>query len=194
VRRARAGDHEAFRVLVERNQGRLYRLALRVLRDEDAARDAVQEGLLKAYASLDRFEERSRFSTWVYRLVLNQCIDLRRRERADRRVQWPEGDPVEDAALEPAIDADLPPPSGPLEEVARKETREQVARAVDALPEATRATLLLREVDGLSYAEIADVQRIPRGTVMSRLHYARRRVQQALRAAGALSPDEEAAR
>ena len=194
MRRSRAGDHEAFRVLVERNQGRLYRLALRVLRDEDAARDAVQEGLLKAYASLDRFEERSRFSTWVYRLVLNQCIDLRRRERADRRVQWPEGDPVEDAALEPAIDADLPPPSGPLEEVARKETREQIARAVDALPEATRATLLLREVDGLSYAEIADVQRIPRGTVMSRLHYARRRVQQALRAAGALSPDEEAAR
>jgi RNA polymerase sigma-70 factor (ECF subfamily) len=181
-------------VLVERNQGRLYRLALRVLRDEEAARDAVQEGLLKAYASLDRFEERSAFSTWVYRLVLNQCIDQRRRERADRRVEWPQGDPVEDAALEPAIDADLPPPSGPLEEVSRKETREQVARAVDALPEATRATLLLREVDGLSYAEIAEAQRIPRGTVMSRLHYARRRVQQALRAAGALSPDEEAAR
>lgn len=181
-------------MLVERNQGRLYRMALRVLRDEEAARDAVQEGFLKAYVSLDRFEERSSFYTWLYRLVMNQCLDMRRRERADRRVEWQDGDPIEDGALVPALDAELPEPSGPLEEVARKESREQVARAVDTLPEATRATLLLREVDGLSYAEIAEAQRIPRGTVMSRLHYGRRRLQQALRAAGALSPDEEAAR
>jgi RNA polymerase sigma-70 factor (ECF subfamily) len=179
-------------VLVQRYQGRLYRLALRVLRDEEAARDAVQEGLLKAYASLGRFEERSSFYTWVYRLVMNQCIDLQRRERADRRVSWNEGDPLEDGLLEPALEAELPAPVAPLEEVARKQVREQVARAVDALPEAARTTLLLREVDGLSYAEIAQAQGIPRGTVMSRLHYARRRVQQAMRAAGIRSPDEEA--
>jgi RNA polymerase sigma-70 factor (ECF subfamily) len=169
-------------------------MALRVLRDEEAARDAVQEGFLKAYVSLDRFEERSSFYTWIYRLVMNQCIDMRRRERADRRLEWAEGDPLEDAALEPAIDAGLPEPSSPLEEVARGELREQLSRAVEALPETTRATLLLREVDGLSYAEIAEAQQIPRGTVMSRLHYARRRLQQALRVAGTLSPDEEAAR
>lgn len=181
-------------MLVERYQGRLYRMALRVLRDEEAARDAVQESLLKAYSSLDRFEGRSSFYTWMYRLTMNSCIDLRRRERADRRVEWPDGDPIEDGVLEPAVGAELPESSGPLEEVSRKETREQVARAMDALPEATRATLLLREVDGLSYAEIAEAQRIPRGTVMSRLHYARRRLQQALHAAGVLSPDEEAAR
>jgi RNA polymerase sigma-70 factor (ECF subfamily) len=193
IRRVGAGDHAAFRVLVERYQGRLYRLALRVLRDEETARDAVQEGLLKAYASLARFEERSSFYTWIYRLVMNQCIDMQRRERASRRVTWSEGDPLEEAALEPALDAQLPEPTAPLEEVARKELREQVARAVDALPEAARTTLLLREVDGLSYAEIAEAQHIPRGTVMSRLHYARRRVQQAMRAAGFRSPDEEAA-
>lgn len=176
---------------MERYQGRLYRMALRVLRDEDAARDAVQEGLLKAYASLGRFEERSSFYTWVYRLVMNQCIDMRRRERADRRVAWSEGDPIESGALEPALDAQLPEPSAPLDEVARKELRDHVVRAVEALPEAARTTLLLREVDGLSYAEIAEAQSIPQGTVMSRLHYARRRVQQAMRAAGILSPDEE---
>jgi RNA polymerase sigma-70 factor (ECF subfamily) len=181
-------------VLVERTQGRLYRMALRVLRDEEAARDAVQEGFLKAYASLDRFEERSSFYTWLYRLVMNQCIDMRRRERAHRRVEWSEGDPIEDGALEPALDAQLPEPAAPLEEVAREALREPVAHAVDALPEAARTTLLLREVDGLSYAEIAEAQHIPQGTVMSRLHYARRRVQQAMRAAGVLSPDEEAAR
>jgi RNA polymerase sigma-70 factor (ECF subfamily) len=181
-------------VLVERYQGRLYRMALRVLRDEEAARDAVQEGFLKAYASLARFEERSSFYTWLYRLVMNQCIDMRRRERADRRVAWREGDPIEEGMLEPAEGAQLPAASAPLDEVARKELREHVARAVDALPEAARTTLLLREVDGLSYAEIAEAQGIPQGTVMSRLHYARRRVQQAMRAAGVLGADEEAAR
>lgn len=194
MRRARAGDHEAFRILVERYQGRLFRMALRILRDEDAARDAVQEGFLKAYASLARFEERSGFYTWMYRLVMNQCIDMRRRERADRRVAWPEGDPLEEAALEPAVAAALPERAEPLEEVARKELRARVTSAIEALPEAARATLLMREVDGLSYAEIAEAQRIPRGTVMSRLHYARRRVQQAMRAAGIASPDEEEAR
>lgn len=167
-------------------------MALRILRDEDAARDAVQEGFLKAYTSLARFEERSSFYTWIYRLVMNQCIDLRRRERADRRVTFGEGDPIEDGVLEPALDANLPEPAAPLDEVARKELRDHVVRAVEALPEPARATLLLREVDGLSYAEIAAAQGIPQGTVMSRLHYARRRVQQAMRAAGVLGPGEEA--
>ncbi len=94
VRRARAGDHDAFRVLVERYQGRAYRLALRILRSEESARDAVQEAFVKAYTSLARFEERSSFFTWLYRLVTNQCIDMRRREHAERRVEWRDGDVV----------------------------------------------------------------------------------------------------
>ena len=81
VDRARAGDHDAFRVLVERYQGRAYRLALRVMRSEEAARDAVQEALLKAYSSLGRFEGRSSFSTWLSRLGRNQCLDASRRDR-----------------------------------------------------------------------------------------------------------------
>src|SRR5262249_4023897 len=99
VRRARGGDHEAFRLLVERYQGRAHRLALRILRDDEAARDAVQEAFVKAYASLDRFEERASFFTWLYRLVTNQCIDQRRREHRDRRVEWSEGDALEEGLL-----------------------------------------------------------------------------------------------
>jgi RNA polymerase sigma-70 factor (ECF subfamily) len=185
VRRARGGDHEAFRTLVERYQGRAYRLAFRILRSEEEARDAVQEALLKAYTSLAGFEGRSSFFTWLYRLVTNQCIDMRRRGQGARRVEWSDGDPLEEDALRIAPDAEAALPALPEQVLERKELREQIARAIDALPDAARETLLLREVDGLSYAEIAELQGIPRGTVMSRLHYARRKVQQELRAAGA---------
>ena len=135
MRRARAGDHEAFRVLVERYQGRAYRLALRVLRDEEAARDAVQEAFVKAYTSLARFEGRSSFFTWLYRLVMNQCLDMRRRERA--RAAASNGrtaSPLEDGALSLALDAGgAPAPSfAPPTQLARKELREQPGARVDA--------------------------------------------------------------
>ena len=90
VRRARDGDREAFRVLVERHQGRAYRLALRVLRDEEGARDVVQDAFLKAWGSLDRFEGRSGFYTWLYRIVMNLCLDRRRRSHTRREVEWSE--------------------------------------------------------------------------------------------------------
>ena len=184
VRRARAGDHEAFRVLVDRYQGRAYRLALRILRSEEAARDAVQEAFVKAYTSLARFEERSSFFTWLYRLVTNQCIDMRRREHAERRVEWRDEEALESSALRLAPGSEGLLPELPADALERKELGEHMETAIRALPEAARATLLLREVDGLSYAEIAEAQGIPRGTVMSRLHYARRKLQLALRAAG----------
>ncbi len=192
VRRARQGDHEAFRVLVERYQGRAYRLASRVLRNEELARDAVQEAFLKAYSSLARFEGRSGFYTWLYRLVMNQCLDMLRRDRSDRHVDWEDGDPLEAAA------AAAPPPEvagvvfGPAADVMRKELAQRVGEAMAQLPDGPRHTLLLREVDGLSYAEIAEALEIPKGTVMSRLHYARRRVQELLIEAGVVeSPGHE---
>jgi RNA polymerase sigma-70 factor (ECF subfamily) len=186
IARARAGDHEAFRVLVECHQGRLFRLAARVLRDEDLARDAVQDAFLKAYVSLRRFEGRSSLYTWLYRLTLNVCLDIRRRNKSDRTVEWPDADLAEGALPgDPALGtASEPLPSGPDAELERSEIRQQVGQAIEELPPEARETLLLREVDGLSYAEIAETLGIPKGTVMSRLHYARRRLQKLLVAAG----------
>ncbi len=193
IARARRGDHEGFRILVERYQGRAFRLARRVLRNEETARDAVQEALLKAYASLDRFEGRSSFYTWLYRLVMNQCLDLKRRDRSDRHVDWEDGDPVEAAgALQPPPEV-AGVPFAPAAEVMRKELRERVSEAIEQLPPDARQTLLMREVDGLSYAEIAKAQGIPKGTVMSRLHYARRRVRELLIEAGVDRPGGPAA-
>ena len=181
VERARAGDHDAFRVLVERYQGRVYRLALRVLRDDDRAQDAAQEAFLKVYRSLDRFEGRSSFYTWLYRLTMNVCLDMKRRDRSDRQVEWNEElppQPDDSAPMAPS------PVLGPAADLERAELRGFMQRAIDTLPEDARRTFLLREVDGLSYAEIARALRIPKGTVMSRLHYARRRLRTVLLESG----------
>jgi RNA polymerase sigma-70 factor, ECF subfamily len=190
VARARQGDQEAFRVLVERYQGRLHSLAMRVLRDPEQARDAVQDAFLKAYTNLDRFEGRSSFYTWLYRLAMNLCLDLKRRDHGERRLETPEPADLERVATIEARPADQQHwrdhEDAPDEAVSRAELRERVARAIATLPEASRETLILREVEGLSYTEIAEALDIPRGTVMSRLHYARRRVQELLRAAGAI--------
>jgi RNA polymerase sigma-70 factor (ECF subfamily) len=183
VARAREGDHAAFRVLVERYQGRAYRLALRVLRDEEQAQDVVQDAFLKAYGSLARFEGRSGFYTWLYRIVMNLCLDRKRRDRSDREVEWSE-DLSAAAVGHPEASVADPGHSGPHAEAERSELRAVVARAIEALPEDARRTIQLREIDGLSYKEIAETLGIPKGTVMSRLHYARRRLQESLRAAG----------
>ncbi len=179
VERARKGDHEAFRVLVERYQGRAFRLALRVLRDEEQARDAVQDAFLKAYGSLDRFEGRSSFYTWLYRIVMNLCLDRKRRDRSDRHVEW------NDEVATGIEETDAGAGGGAPDEAAeRSQLGAIMAQAIEALPEDARRTIQLREIDGLSYKEIASALGIPKGTVMSRLHYARRRLQETLRAAG----------
>ncbi len=190
IRRVAAGDHGAFRSLVEPYQGRVFGLALRVLRDEDRARDAVQDAMLKVYRSIRRFEGRSSFYTWFYRMVLNTCIDLKRRDRSDREVEWEEGRALEaEARAEGLAGAGVAPaPDDPEAAASRGELRRALARAIEELPEGARETLLLREVDGLSYAEIAEALDIPKGTVMSRLHYARRRLRDRLRAAGVEEP------
>jgi RNA polymerase sigma-70 factor (ECF subfamily) len=187
VDRARHGDHAAFRVLVERYQDRVHGLARRILRDPELARDAVQEGFLKAYAGLERFEGRSGFYTWLYRLVFNQCIDMKRRDRSSRHEEWDD-----EIAREAAPGANIDPMplatelADPANAYHRDQLREALVAAIESLPDDARRTLVLREVDGLSYEEIAKALRIPKGTVMSRLHYARRRVRETLIANGAV--------
>jgi RNA polymerase sigma-70 factor (ECF subfamily) len=182
-------------VLVERYQGRAYRLALRVLRDEEQARDAVQEAFLKAYVHLDRFEERSSFYTWLYRLVMNLCLDAKRRDHSSLLVETAEPDDLERLAAPelrpPDEDAFREHEESPESALGRGQLRHALARAIDELPDAARETLILREVEGLSYAEIAESLGIPKGTVMSRLHYARRRVQDWLRRTGALGAEPQ---
>ena len=193
IERAKRADHAAFRVLVERYQGRAYGLALRVLRNEEQARDAVQDAFIKVYGSLGRFEGRSGFYTWLYRLVMNVCLDMKRRDRSGRHVEWEEERAGEIAQGAEALvsGANAPERQGPGAELERAELREAMARAIETLPEDARRTLELREIDGLSYAEIAQAVGVPKGTVMSRLFYARRRVRAALVEAGVVDATPE---
>ena len=184
VLRARDGDHEAFRILVKRHETRVHALALRLLRDPDWAQDAVQEAFIKAYRALRKFEGRSAFGTWMYRLTYNHCLDMRRADKSGRYVEWEEertlGADI-GASDSPALASSI---RGPGEEMERGELREQLQKAIETLPEPIRQTLVMREVDGLRYGEIADLLEIPKGTVMSRLFHARKRLREVLREQG----------
>lgn len=186
IARAQSGDHDAFRWLVERYQARAFRLAFRVLKDEDQAKDAVQEAFLKVYGSIRRFEGRSSFYTWLYRIVFNFCLDLKRRDRTERHVEWDEGRALDVAIGRGVADgaSQNMEATSAMVDLEREEVRMQVAEAISRLPEAQRETLLLREAEGLSYTEIAEVLGISKGTVMSRLHYARKKVQDILLVSG----------
>ena len=171
VEEARTGSHAAFEELVRRYSERAFRAAYRVLHSPEAAEDVLQEAFLKAYHGLRRFECRSGFYTWLYRIVVNLALDRRRRDRAGSTTEW------EDRVVaEVDARATLPEGSDPERVSRRREVRELVARGIETLPDAQRTVLLLREVDGRSYEEIAEAMRISKGTVMSRLHYARRKM------------------
>jgi RNA polymerase sigma-70 factor (ECF subfamily) len=172
VQRARSGSREAFRALVERYQRKIAALALGMLRSRDDALDIVQDTFTKAYQSLDRFKGDSGFYTWVYRIAFNLCVDHQRRETKQAHVSL-EHDERGELRLPPL-------PVGPDEPFQRARDAEIARRLRSAMEELTpdhRAVILLREVEGLSYAEISEVLDCPKGTVMSRLHYARRQLQ-----------------
>jgi RNA polymerase sigma-70 factor (ECF subfamily) len=180
VQRARNGDRDAFRQLVERYQRKIATLALGMLRNREDALDVVQETFTKAYQSLDRFKGDASFYTWTYRIAVNLCIDYQRRETKLQQAS------LEPRAGEPGEDrlATLPDASGegdPYRRTRDAEIARGLRRAIAELTPEHRAVILLREVDGLSYEEISRVLECPKGTVMSRLHYARRQLQERLR-------------
>ena len=178
VQSARAGDRDSFRELVERYQRRIAALALGMLRNREDALDIVQETFAKAYENLDRFKGDSAFYTWVYRIAVNLCVDHQRREAKQPLAALD----VDDRGEGPPLGVpDGPRPDQPFERARDTEIARQVQAAIRELTPDHRAVILLREVEGLSYAEISQVMACPKGTVMSRLHYARRQLQGRLR-------------
>jgi RNA polymerase sigma-70 factor (ECF subfamily) len=175
IDRAKRGDRDALNSLLVHARPRLLAVALRVVRDRDDAEDVVQESLLKVCRYLTRFEGRSAFTTWLHRIVVNTSLDrLRRLQTRQDRVsdQMSDGDDGGRRAerLE-SVDEETP------ERVyARAEEGAAVQGAIARLSSVHREALSLREIDGESYQAIAEIARCPVGTVMSRLHHARRRL------------------
>ena len=181
VQRARSGDERAFRMLVERYQKKVYAVAFGMVKDREEAMDVVQEALVKVHRSLESFKSDATFYTWLYRITVNVCIDSIRRRGALRSdsVEFDEriGHDLAEANLG-AVSTQLE--SNPERAVLRRELGEKIQEALGQIPEKHRAILLLRELDGLSYEELAQVLDIPKGTVMSRLFHARAKVQRLL--------------
>ncbi|MEK6607958.1 MAG: sigma-70 family RNA polymerase sigma factor [Myxococcota bacterium] len=175
VERARRGDQDAFRQLVERHERRAYAVALRVVRNPDEARDIVQEAFIKAWRKLDGFHGTSLFSTWLHRIVMNVGIDHKRREKRveeyDDKVARGEAVDGDENILPRMLDAN------PAKNLGRRELAEQMNRALTELSPEHRAVLVMREVEGMSYKEIAKAMKCAKGTIMSRLFHARRRMQ-----------------
>ncbi len=161
VERAKDGDREAMNDLLGRHYDRLYSICYRIAGDHADASDACQEALLAIVRGLDRFDGRSTFKTWSYRVASNACLDELRRKK--RRPVAVADSMVENRATEPGVD----------QQVADRVT---VADALPALPEEFRVPVVLRDVAGFDYAEIAEVLGVPPGTVRSRIARGRRRL------------------
>jgi RNA polymerase sigma-70 factor (ECF subfamily) len=175
---ARKGDRDAFRTLFERYHRRAYALAFGVVRHQDDALDIVQDAFIKAHKYLDKFEGASSFYTWLYRIVMNLCIDHLRKHRRVKPVELDEAK-LEDAALDDGL---LPKILGgnPGRALVDKEIRARIDQALGELSENHRAVLVMRELEGLSYEEMATTMGCSKGTIMSRLFHARKNMQRRL--------------
>lgn len=179
VTRAQKGDRAAFRSLFERYNRRAYSLAFGVVRNADDALDVVQDAFIKAHRHLDKFEGQASFYTWLYRIVMNLAIDHIRKHKRQKTVDFSdaamdEGGLGEDSLIPRIIGGN------PGRALMDKEIRARIATALDELSENHRAVLVMRELEGLSYEEMAQAMECSKGTIMSRLFHARRNMQKRL--------------
>ncbi len=181
VKRARGGDQRAFKLLVERYQRKVYSVALGMVKDREEALDVAQEAFAKVYKYLDHFKGDSSFYTWLYRITVNICIDFLRKRGAAK------GEHVEldETILVDSAEANIGAlgtrlGTNPQKSLLRKELAEKIEEALQEVPEKHRAILLLREIEGMSYDDLARTLEIPKGTVMSRLFHARVKIQKIL--------------
>ena len=175
VEASRRGDRKAFGELVNRYYEMVYVVSYGVLREREAARDSAQDVFLKVYRDLHKFKGDSKFKTWLYRVSMNAAIDQTRKRRPQQSLDATDATDRDEA---PVIIEEHRP--GPRDEAHREDLEEVMRRALDQMSPEHRAILVLREWEGLSYEEIADTLNMEKGTVMSRLHYARKKMGEAL--------------
>lgn len=176
ILRMQEGDETAFETLVRLYEKKIYNLCFRMCGNAEDAQEAAQDAFLAVWRAIDSFRQESSFSTWLYRLATNACIDLlRRNKRSSGGVSLDD----EETFIEVVDDAPLP-----QEELERKEAQQLIQEGLASLPEDYRAILLLREVQGLSYAEIAESMHMELGTVKSRISRGRILLRNYLTASG----------
>jgi RNA polymerase sigma-70 factor (ECF subfamily) len=176
IQRAQAGETAAFRELVERHQRRAFAISFALVKDEEDAREVVQEAFIRVYRGLSQFHGGSSFFTWLYRIVTNLSIDVIRRP-ARKETELDESLELEDAGDAPLARIDG---ADPLDALHRGELRDRIQAALAELPPYHRGVIVMRELQGMSYEEMAESMGVSKGTIMSRLFHARRKLQTAL--------------
>ncbi len=176
VRRVKQRDSLAFDELVRRHQDRIMNACVRMVGDYEDARDLCQETFVKAYRAVADFEERSQFGTWIYRIAINLCLSYHRSGK--RSIERPMPHPKKDESRPEHQVPDLS--MEPQSAVLGREAQEVVQRAIAQLDDEYRSVIVLREIQGLSYEEVAEVLSVPIGTVRSRLHRAREALKETL--------------
>ena len=172
ISRCQQGDQEAFKEIFDRYQKKVYRIAYGVVRHREEALDIVQEVFIKLFRSIKNFKGKSHFYTYLYRMVMNTAIDHARKTGKQFISSLDE-----EGSFEPSDELE----KGPERILLQKELEERVKGAMEKLPAEQRAALIFRDVEGLSYQEMAEAMGCSIGTVMSRLHYGRKRIQELLK-------------
>ncbi|BBO80345.1 RNA polymerase sigma factor [Desulfosarcina ovata] len=170
------GDDWAFQLLVRRYRKKIFSIAFGITLDAEESQDIVQEVFLQVYRSIHNFRNDASLSTWLRRITVNRCLNWKRRWA--RRFKWlhlPLGSDDDESRIDPK--SDLPSPEA---HVSDAQTQAQIDAALKQLPHHARTVFVLREVEGLSYEEIADVTGVKLGTVRSRLFHARKRLKEIL--------------
>ncbi len=180
IERVLGGETDAFEPLVTENQSRVYHLALKMLSDPEDAYDVSQEAFLKAFTSLKSFKGESSFSSWLYRIAANLCLDQLRSRKKQKTASlvYLDDEETEQELQLPDLRYE------PASELERRELRRAIDAALDKLPAQSRSILLLREASGLSYSEIGRTLGLEEGTVKSRLFRARAKLAKILRDEG----------
>ena len=176
--RIRIGDENAFAEMVEANEKMVFNVALRYAQNYDDASDITQEVFIKAYRSIDSFKGEARLSTWLYRITVNVCLDFARKNKLyHQNVTELAGENEDGESFELQIPDNSYHPELLYE---HKEMREEIVAAIDSLPPLAREIVVMRDIGGMSYGEIAEALHIELGTVRSRLARARLRLRSKL--------------
>jgi len=177
ISKSKAGDIAAFEELIEAYQKKIFNFAYRMIGNYDDAADLAQEALIRIFKSIGGFKEQSSFSTWIYRITTNVCLDEIRKRKNKKEYSLDEEVQVDDGQLKRQVMSEDP---GPDDIVEREELRSIVINAIDKLPKEQRIVITLRDIQGLSYDEIAQVLDCPDGTVKSRISRARQALKKVL--------------
>jgi RNA polymerase sigma-70 factor (ECF subfamily) len=174
VQKCQAGDIASFQELVSRYHQKVYMVIVGLLRNPDDAMEVAQESFFRAYRKITSFQGQSSFYTWLYRIAVNICIDHQRRQKRNPLEFRESMDEVFEQQNEVARD--------PFSDVHDRELRENILSAIDDLSPEHKAVIVLRTLEGMSYKDIGEILGCSEGTVMSRLHYARKKLQNKLSA------------